>query len=529
MLTPTLYMLQLYDRVVVSRSEETLLMFTIILLAIFVFLFIFDWTRNKILIRLANIFNNGLNKNIFESLFSWSLKEPTKANVSPVRDLNQIRQFINSQGIIAIYDFPWIFIYLACLYYIHPYYGHISLFSLVVLSILIYLNELLTKEKQEQASGINSDILESSSSYLNNSEVVHSMGMQDSLYTRYNNNFNNFIQLQTNVSDLSTTLSLVTRYLRILFQSLILGIGAYLVINMELTPGMMIAGSFLLGRMLAPLDILVSQWKNIVLSRQSYSRLNKLLNDTGNYIANKTKLPEPMGIIELKGLYIKPPGGIKPIIKNVSYKFENSNIYSIIGESASGKSSLLRAIMGVWPISSGKVTLDGADIAQWDQKEFGSIFGYLPQDIELFDGTVAQNIARMDQIDDEKVIEAAKKCGLHEIIVNFPNGYDTQIGPRGTTLSGGQRQRIGLARAIYGNPKVIILDEPNSNLDDNGEKALVNTLLFLKSTGMTIIMVTHKLNIIRYTDNVLVIKDGTINSSLTSKEFLEHLEKVKRS
>jgi ATP-binding cassette subfamily C protein EexD len=527
MLTPSLYMLQLYDRVVTGRSVETLFMLTIILIIIFIFLFLLDWIRHKIMVRVGNKFDKYLKQNIFNSLFKWSLDEPSNANVTPLRDLLQIRNFITSPGLLAIFDAPWSIMYLIVLFLFHPYYGYFGLFAVFVTLILIYLNEKNTKEKQELSNNLNMQSIESISGYLKNSEVVHAMGMKDTLYKSFESNNNEWILAQTEVNDSSSTWSSLIKYLRMLFQSLILAIGAYLVINMELTSGMMIAGSLLLGRVLAPLDVLVGQWKNIILTRQSIFRLGKLLEENKN--KELMPLPEPKGQISLEKVIVIPPKSTIPSIKGIDLTINEGETIGIIGASASGKSSLLRAILGIWPISNGKVTIDLVDIQQWDNQTLGKFIGYLPQDIELFTGTVAQNIARMDEVDSNLVIQAAKLVDIHEMILKLPDGYNTQIGNQGIALSGGQKQRIALARAVFGNVKVVVLDEPNSNLDDLGELALVKTIQRLQSAAITVIMVTHKMNILRYTNKVLILKEGIIQSNSTTQEFFEAISQKRIS
>jgi ATP-binding cassette, subfamily C, bacterial EexD len=521
MLAPALYMLQLYDRVVTGRSEETLLMLTIILVFIFIFLFLLDWLRHKIMIRIGNKFDLFLKENIFKSLFKWSLSEPANANVTPLRDLFQIRNFITSPGLLAFFDAPWSLMYLFILFLFHPYFGYCGVVAIITISIFVFLNEKSTKEPYEESNNVHMQNLDNASGYLKNSEVVHAMGMGNVLYKTYDQQNKIWIETQTQVGDLSSTWSSYIKYLRLLFQSAILGMGAYLVINMELTPGMMIAGSLLLGRVLAPLDVMVGHWKNLTLTRQSVKRLGKLLDEFPKQ-KELMELPEPKGNIGVENITLIPPKGMEPILKGIDCKFEQGSVTSIIGPSGSGKSSLLRAILGVWPIASGKVTIDKVDIRQWDHNELGQYIGYLPQDIELFSGTVAQNIARMEEeVDSTKVIEAAKLAGVHEIILLLPDGYNTQIGMQGTILSGGQQQRIALARAIYGNVKLVVLDEPNSNLDDLGELALVKAIQRLKSANITVIMVTHKMNIIKYTDNVIILKDGFVQSNSTTEEFFK--------
>lgn len=524
MLAPALYMLQLYDRVVTSRSVETLIMLTIILVFIFLFLFMLDILRHKIMVRVSNKFDLFLKEKVFHSLFNWSNNEPLDANATPLRDLFQIRNLLSGPGLFAFFDAPWAIIYLIILFIFHPWYGLCGIFAAMIISILVYLNEKTTKDAYENANNLHLQNVDSASGYLKNSEAIHAMGMSHTLFGSFDQRNSEWIKTQTSLNDVSTLWSSSIKYLRMFFQSVILGIGAYLVINMELTPGMMIAGSLILGRVLAPLDVLVGQWKNITLSRQSYTRLNKLMNDH-SIQKDLMELPEPVGNIKAENIIVIPPRSQEAILKGVSCEFLPGTVTSIIGSSGSGKSSLLRSVLGIWNLTKGKITIDNADITQWDNLKLGEFIGYLPQDIELFAGTVAQNIARMKDVDHELVIQAAKLVGVHDLILNLPQGYNTQIGMQGTILSGGQKQRIALARAVFGNVKVVVLDEPNSNLDDQGELALVQALNRLKSANITVIMVTHKMNIIKYTDRVVILNNGSVQSDSSTTEFFQALQK----
>lgn len=525
LLAPALYMLQVYDRVVTSRSVETLLMITMILVFIFIFLFLLDLIRNRIALRVSNKFDDMLKEDTFEGLFDSALSDPSKANTKALRDLAQVRQFISSPALMAFFDIPWTIVYVAILFAFHLWYGLFAVFSIVILMIIIYLKEKSTKEQQEEVKQLHHKEFELTQSYIENSEIIHAMGMQHEINNSYNDIHKNWVESNTVATDTSTTWSTLTKYLRMLFQSLILGVGAYLVINMELTGGMIIAGSLILGRVLAPLDILTNQWKIVVLTRKAYSDLNEFALSLEDKSRELMDLPEPKGDIEVENIIVIPPKSKNAVLKYISFSLKKGEIVSIIGESASGKSSLVRALLGVWPVASGKIMYDGVDILQWDRKKLGKHIGYLPQDIELFDGTVAQNIARMKEVDSTEVINAAQLCDAHELIIKLPEGYNTQIGKKGLALSGGQRQRIALARAVFGNPKLIVLDEPNSNLDDRGDLALVNTLGRLQESGITVVLITHKPQILRYTNRIIVLKDGEIKSNSTAKEFFEKIAK----
>jgi ATP-binding cassette subfamily C protein EexD len=522
MLTPALYMLQLYDRVVTSKSFETLVMLTLIVLFVYLFLFLFDYFRHKITTRLANRFDNIFDEDIFKSLFKWSTLEPNKANTTPLKDLFQIRQFISSNVLLAFFDLPWILLYVAVLFLFHPLFGWFALGSIIILVIIATINEKTTKKLQEESNGLHSKQMEMANSFLKNSEVINSMGILNNVQQIHTTGHNKWLETQTNTNDKSTFFVNLTKYLRTLLQSLILGLGAYLVIKAEVSPGMMIAGSIILGRILAPIDVLIAQSKQVILSKEAFNRIKQLLNDTKE-AHDKTKLPDIVGNISLENITTTVPASNKIILNNINLNFEPGTVSCILGESGSGKSTLIRTLLGLWESTSGKVSIDGAEIKQYSQDILGNAIGYLPQDVELFDGTIAQNIAQMGEIDEDLLLSATKLCDTHELIVNLPNGYDTKIGKNGIILSGGQKQRIAIARALYNNPKIVILDEPNSNLDDKGDLALVKTIQRLKASNTTVILITHKLNIVQYVDNVILIKKGQVSNRMNTQEFFENL------
>lgn len=519
-------MLQLYDRVVTGKSFETLFMLTLIVVCVYGFLFLFDYFRHKITIRLANRFDDIFDEDIFKSLFKWSTLEPNKANITPLKDLFQIRQFISSNVLLAFFDLPWTLLYVFVLFLFHPFFGWFAVSSIILLVFIALLNEKVTKTFQEKSNAMHSKQIDQANNFLKNSEVINSMGILNNIKKIHTTGHYQWIETQTNTNDKSTFFINLTKYLRTLLQSLILGLGAYLVIKTELSPGMMIAGSILLGRILAPIDILISQSKQVILSKEAFKRIKQLLQDT-KIDEEKTKLPDIIGDIKLENITTTVPSSNKVILNNISLGFQPGSITCILGESGSGKSTLIRTLLGLWESNSGKVSIDGADIKQYDLKTLGKYIGYLPQDVELFDGTISQNIAQMAEINEDLLLSATKLCDTHELIVNLPNGYDTRIGKNGIILSGGQKQRIAIARAIYNNPKIVILDEPNSNLDDKGDLALVKTLQRLKSANTTVILITHKLNIVQYVDSVILLKNGHVSSQMDTKNFFEQLNSKK--
>lgn len=509
MLVPSLYMLQLYDRVIASRSEETLLMLTLIVVALFIVMGILEFVRSRILIRVANSIDMRLSDRIFNTMFALANRFPSRATALPLNDLGQIRQFLAGTPLFAFFDAPWIPIYIAILFLFHPWYGVFGIFAVILVATLTIINESRTKNRIDSANKMFQSSQNFIVSSLRNSEVIEAMGMHKQISNRWKERYTTFLHDQSYASDEAGVWSNLSKLSRMLMQSLILGIGGYLTITSQITPGMMIAGSIILGRALAPLDLMTSTWKQFTSARLSYSRLSKLLDDFP-LLEPTTPLPDPKGQITLENLTITPPESKIPSLKNISISIAAGETIGVIGASAAGKSSFARALIGIWKPLSGTVRIDGAEISHYDRSFLGNFIGYLPQDIELFEGTVSENIARYATPDPEKVVEAAMICGLHEMILRLPKGYDTPIGIGGAALSGGQRQRIALARAVYDYPRIVVLDEPNSNLDDVGERALVNTIIELKKRSITVVLVTHRSSILGITDKILLLREGIL-------------------
>lgn len=509
MLISPLYMLQLYDRVLASRSEETLLMLTLIVVALFGIIGALEFVRSRILIRVANGIDTRLSDRLFDVMFALANRFPSRTTAQPLNDLAQIRQFLAGTPLFAFFDAPWVPIYIAILFIFHPLFGWFGVFAVIVVAALTFINESRTK-KGIESSG---KMFQSSQSFvlssLRNSEVIEAMGMHNDVRRRWKERYLEFLHDQSDASDEAGIWSTLSKLSRMLMQSLILGLGGYLAIISEVTPGMMIAGSIILGRALAPLDLMTSTWKQFTSARLSYARLTQLLNDFPPF-EKPTQLPALKGRINIENLFLTPPESKFRSLQNLTLEIAMGETVGIIGPSAAGKSSLARALIGVWLPESGKIRIDGALISHYNRLELGKHIGYLPQDIELFEGSVSENIARYAIPDPQKVIEAAKLCGVHEMILKLPQGYDTQVGVGGATLSGGQRQRIALARAVYDYPRIVVLDEPNSNLDDIGEKALVNAIVELKKRSITVVLVTHRPAILGVTDKILLLRDGIL-------------------
>jgi ATP-binding cassette subfamily C exporter for protease/lipase len=511
MLTPAVYMLQVYDRVLTGRNETTLLMLTFLVVGLFALLSLFEWVRARILVRAGAAFDMRLNNRVFDAAFQHYLHLKGGNAQQAFSDLTNVRQFITGNGLFAFLDAPWAPIYIIVIALLHPWLGLFALLAALLLLGLALLNERLTSPILSEAQQWSGRANNYAGSNLRNAEVIEGMGMLPALRQRWFERQAKFLSLQSKASDEAGWVSGTTKFVRITAQSLILGLGALLVLENEVTAGAMIASSILLGRALAPVELAISTWRQFVVARGAYGRLNELL---GRFPPppERLSLPAPKGNISVENLFVAAPGQQAAILKGLNFQIQAGSAVAVIGPSASGKSTLARALVGVWPALAGCVRLDGADIAKWNREELGPHIGYLPQDVELFDGTIAENIARFSEIESEKVIDAARRAGVHEMILRFPNGYDTPIGEGGAALSGGQRQRIALARALYGNPVLLVLDEPNSNLDDAGEQALVAALHGMKAEGRTVFLITHRLSVIKEVDAILVLREGAIQT-----------------
>jgi ATP-binding cassette subfamily C protein EexD len=523
MLVPSIYMLQVYDRVVTTGSHITLLMLTLVTAFLFLVMGGLDWVRSQILVRTGARFDVLLNERLFDAVFKQTLLSGNKSgSAQALSDLLNLRQFLTGAGLFAFFDAPWIPVYFALLFIFHPSFGVFAIFCAVVLGILTTLTERMTKEELGQANRAAIESNQFVTKNLRNAEIVESMGMLANIRERWLSKHREMLALQASASNKGGLLMVLSKSFRMLSQSLALGLGALLVLEHEITPGLMIAGSILLGRALAPIDQMTGTWKGFLAAREAYGRLHNLLLNVPP-APEMMALPPPKGRIRVESAVVIPPGASAPVIKGISFELEPGSLSAVVGPSAAGKSTLARALLGIWAPRSGAIRLDGADITGWKRELLGPYIGYLPQDIELFDGTISENIARFGAIDPEKVVKAAQAAGVHEMILRLPNGYDTVIGGLGGVLSGGQMQRIGLARALYGNPVFVVLDEPNSNLDDQGELALLQALLNMKQNGTTVVVITHRVNILNIMDKIMVLQDGLIAAFGPRQEILPKL------
>lgn len=512
MLVPSFYMLQVYGRVVTSGSISTLVMLTLIMTVLMVTMGSLEWTRSRIMVRVSTKLDVMLSRQVYRASFKRALDSGgMDASAQPLNDLTGLRQFLTGNGLFAFFDAPWLPIYIGVMFLFHPWFGWVAIGSAIVLLILAFFNEKMTGGPLAEANKQNIAASLYTTKNLRNAEVIESMGMLNTLMSRWALRQKNVLLHQSIASDKGGTISSISKTFRLLVQSLILGLGAYLAVKQEISPGLMIAGSILLGRALAPIDLIIGSWKGFIGARAQYARLNEIL-DKQMEEPQRMPLPAPQGHILVENLIVNAPGSKSPIIKNIGFSVPAGCVVGIIGPSASGKSTLARALLGVWTPQHGVVRLDGADINNWDKDELGPHVGYLPQDIELFEGSISENIARFGTVNAEQVVAAAKTAGVHEMILQLPEGYDTVIGSDGVNLSGGQRQRVGLARAIYGLPRFIVLDEPNSNLDEVGERALALAIQQIKATGATIFIITHRTSILNQLDRLLVMQNGRISA-----------------
>ena len=512
MLAPTLYMLQVFDRVLVSQSEVTLLALSAIALFLFFMMAFAEWMRSRVLINAGIRLDARLSTRVFTAGFNAHLKQAVGAPTNAVGDLMELRQFLTGNGVFAFFDLPWVPVYIVVLYVLHPWLGASAVVFAMVQGALAWWAHRLTVKPSEAANHAAAQDQAYMQSKLRNAETLESMGMVQNLIQRWRANHYNYLSLDILAQAVTRHVTAVSKFVRYTQQSLALGLGGLLVIQGQISPGAMIAANLLTSRALAPIDMMVGIWRSFLVAREAFLRLEALFAKHPWHLkAPVRKIPDTG--VQLVNIVANAAGRPRPILKNVTLEMAPGTMTVVMGVSGSGKSTLARVIVGIWPDVTGDVLLGGTPIQDWDRLEIGPHIGYLPQDIELFEGTIAENIARFDRQDSAKIIEAAESTGLHEMILRFPKGYDTHIGEAGGLLSGGQRQRIGLARAVYGKPALVVLDEPNANLDEAGEAALLQTIIGLKNEGKTIVLITHRPAAMASTDQLVVMEDGRIKAA----------------
>lgn len=508
-LTGSFFMLEIYDRVLPSRSIPTLVGLMILAAVLYMSQGLLDLIRSRILVRVGSALDEMLSARVYDVVIRVPLITGSRGEgIEPVRDLDNIRSFLSGMGPGALFDLPWLPFYIAICFAFHPLLGLTALVGAVILISLTVVTEYLTQAPARRASSLAVRRQDLVSASRRNAEVLVAMGMAGRVGKLWSESNRAYIESNQQTSDVSGGLGAIAKVLRMTLQSAVLGVGAYLAINQQATAGIIIAGSILSARALAPVDLAIAHWKGFVVARQSWKRLNTLLAKLPP-VSTPTLLHDPSRRMSVESLTITPPGQQKAVVQDVTFALEAGHGVGIIGPSGSGKSSLVRALVGVWQPLRGKVRLDGAALDQWSSETLGVHVGYLPQDVELFAGTIAQNISRFeDDAGSDHIIAAAKEAGVHDLIIGMGDGYDTQIGDRGSVLSAGQAQRIALARALYRQPFLVVLDEPNSNLDSEGDEALTRAVLSVRARGGVVVVVAHRPVGIAGVDFVLVLKDG---------------------
>lgn len=519
-----LYMLQVYDRVLTSRSAVTLLMISLLAIAMLIVYGALEMVRSRLLVRTGARFDELLAERLFRVAFRGHVRQSTSNPGQPLRDLDTLREFLSGGAIIAICDVPWVPVFLFICYLLHPLLGIVATFGAVVIFALALLNELTTRRDLNEAGAALRTANQYVASTLRNSETVHALGMTEAVLRRWRDVHTRALGYQAFASDRAGAILAMSKFTRMALQVAILGVGAYLVLQVEITPGVMIATSIMMGRALAPVEATVGQWKVLINARGAYGRLKSTL-DTAPGTDDWMSLPVPKGRVTLEQVAVTPPGGRVPTLRGVSLDIRPGEAVGVIGPSGAGKSTLARALVGVWPPVSGQVRIDGSDIRTWNPDDLGRHLGYLPQNVELFAGTVAENIARLGEVNADAVVRAAEAAGVHDIILKLPEGYNTVLGEDGVGLSGGQRQRVALARALYGDPKVIVLDEPNANLDHDGERALTDAITRMKSEGRTVVVVSHRTTLLSALDKLAVFAGGTLTLYGPKEAVLTHMNK----
>ena len=524
-LASPLYMLQVFDRVLSSGSIETLMFLTLIVGVAFAVLGLLEAVRSRLFARFGAWVEDRLGPEVLRA----SLDLRRAGNAQPpatFRDLSRLRGFLGGQGIQPLFDAPWIPLFIGAIWVLHPWLGMLALASAIILMILALLNEVLTRRPQAESARAAASGGADIDAVIRNADVIQAMGLTGVMTDRWRQGSRRSSDAQISVADRSSVLVGGSRFIRLFAQSAVLGLGAFLVLRAELTPGGMIAASILLGRGLAPVEQAIGAWRHVVGARLSYRRLGMLLAAVPEPVRGQP-MPPVRGLVQLEAVTVMPPGrrspDTAPILRNVTFRAEPGEVLGVVGPSASGKTSLCRVLVGAWQPFQGKVRLDGGEVRLWDQERLGPQIGYLPQEVELFAGTVRDNIARFGTVDDAAVLAAAQAADVHDMILRLPDGYDTQIGEGGSVLSAGQRQRIGLARALYGAPRLLVLDEPNANLDSQGEMALIRAIDGARTSGAAVVLVTHRPQILSQVNRILVLRNGQVDCVGPRDEVLERL------
>jgi PrtD family type I secretion system ABC transporter len=521
-LTSPLYMMQVFDHVFAGRSVETLILLTVIAVFALAVLAVLDTIRGQMLARLGSWLDERLGPAVLEGAIGASMRRPGEASGQGLRDLSTLRSFITGPSMAPLLDLPWAPIFVAALFLLHPVLGFIGVAGAVILTVLAIANEALTKQPLAVANAAARVGHQRTEAALRNAEVIRALGMTAGIVSRWRRDTVEALRTQEAAADWSALLLGISKFVRLAIQTAITGAAAYLMLHQELNSGAMVASSMLLGRALSPVENAIGSWRGIVGARLALKRLQDLLNANPRAEQGMT-MPRPTGRVAVERVSFMPPGAEGPTLMSVGFELAPGEALGVLGPSAAGKSTLARLLAGAWLPSAGHVRLDGADMSVWHGADGAKHIGYLPQDIELFAGTVRENIARLGEAPAEAVIQAAQAVGLDEAIRRLPKGYDSEIGDGGLKLSGGQRQRLGLARAIFGNPSLVILDEPNSSLDYEGEEALTRTLHQLKQAGTTVVVIAHRQAVLNHVDKLLVLRGGHVHAFGGRTEVLQRL------
>lgn len=522
-LTGSFFMLQVYDRVVPGRSVPTLVGLVVLAGLLFFFQGLLDFLRARLLVRMGLVVDARLSGDVFTTLLR------TKSSGEPLRDLDQLRSYLASAGPVALFDLPWMPLYLAICFLFHVWIGLAALAGAIVLFALTLLAEARSRAPAKAAAAHAASRSALAEAGRRNAEAALAMGFAGRLAGCWSLINDGYLDAHAQASDVTSALGTISKTIRIALQSGMLAIGAWLVIKGEASGGIMIASSIMMSRALAPVELAIAHWKSFVAARQSWARLSGLVADA-HLPAVSVTLPAPQAQLAVEALSVTPPGSQRLVVQEASFALAKGSGLGIIGPSASGKSSLIRAIANLWVPAKGMVRLDGAALDQWDPQELGRHIGYLPQDVQLFDGTIAENIARFaPDAPTEKILKAARAAGVHDLVVHLPEGYDTRIGEAGARLSAGQRQRLALARALYGDPFLVILDEPNSNLDAEGEAALVRAIAGVRERQGIVIVVAHRPSALASLDLLLVMAEGRVQAFGRKDEIMRRMARPKSS
>jgi len=516
-----LYMLQIYDRVLSSRNETTLLMLTVIAIVLLLSYGLLEFTRSKLLVRAGLQFDEVLANPVFHRVVKQQAASPNSGAQVALQDIDKVREFITGQGILAFFDAPWVPLFLALCFAFHPWLGIVATVGATIILILALVNEFSTRGTLSDAGRASQGASMFVNATMQNAEVIRALGMERALSQRWQKQHNEMLDNQAKASGRAGMVVATSKFIRMSLQVAILGVGAYLAIRQEISPGIMIAASIVMGRALAPVEQAVGQWKNFVAARNSHARLKQLFAAV-EADPERVEMPDPKGVVSVEQLVAVAPATRTTILRNVSFSVRPGEVLAIIGPSGSGKTTLVRHLVGASQPATGAVRLDGTEMGHWDPEQLGRHVGYLPQDVKLFRGTVGENISRFQSgALDKDIVAAAQLSGAHEMIQKLADGYGSDVGDGGNMLSGGQRQRVGLARAVYREPSLVVLDEPNSNLDNYGEQALMACIKDLKAKGKTVILVTHKTSLLALSDKTLMLVDGKVEKFGATKDIFK--------